>query len=226
MILFIKDRPIRIITQQQAEDSEITAISDQIIDTRLTILKTAHFEGHITLLNITPLGVQKLIQTLESTNIADLQSITLIIKKPELIEKKIKTLFSVVKAAGGIVVKNNKILLMFRRGVWDLPKGKLDSNEKSKEAAIREVEEETGVKAALVDRICVTWHTYWQDDKPILKRTKWYLMTNLDDTNLQPQHEEDIEKLAWLTIKEAKLALTNSYSSIRYVVECYLNEKK
>lgn len=108
---------------------------------------------------------------------------------------------------------------MFRRGVWDLPKGKLESGESSKQGAVREVEEETGVQVAIIERICTTWHTYNLNGNRILKRTKWYLMRAIDDSHMAPQAEEDIEKLSWLDWRETQLALTNSFSSIRYVIE-------
>ena len=71
----------------------------------------------------------------------------------------------------------------------------------------------------LDDKICTTWHTYTFNDNRILKRTKWYRMTCLDESNMAPQEEEDIEQLAWMDRRQAQLALTNSYSSIRYVIE-------
>ena len=55
--------------------------------------------------------------------------------------------FKLVKAAGGLVInKSGEVLLIFRRGKWDLPKGKLDDNESLVECAVREVQEETGLK--------------------------------------------------------------------------------
>ena len=117
------------------------------------------------------------------------------------------------------MVKGNKQLLMFRRGVWDLPKGKLDEGESSRQGAAREVEEETGIRVSVGERICTTWHTYALNGNPVLKRTKWYRMEVIDDSRMRPQEDEDIEKLAWLNHHETQLALTNSFSSIRYVIE-------
>jgi 8-oxo-dGTP pyrophosphatase MutT (NUDIX family) len=111
------------------------------------------------------------------------------------------------------------MLLMFRRGVWDLPKGKLEDGESSRQGAAREVEEETGVEVAVGERVCTTWHTYTLNGSRILKRTKWYRMSVVNDQHMAPQEEEDIEKLAWLDRRQTQVALTNSFSSIRYVIE-------
>jgi 8-oxo-(d)GTP phosphatase len=131
----------------------------------------------------------------------------------------------VLKAAGGIV-KNDfgQILMMYRLKKWDLPKGKLDKGESSRTAAIREVEEECGVKAKLGEKICTTFHTYTYKNEDILKQTKWYSMELLNDAKMKPQVEEDIEKLEWMNKSQVKSALINSYSSIRYVLKKYFRD--
>lgn len=85
--------------------------------------------------------------------------------------------------------------------------------------ATREIEEETGVKAQLKDKICTTWHTYTLNNNRILKRTKWYLFDCADDSKMAPQAEEQIEKLEWCNPEKVKSVLVNSYSSIRFVVD-------
>ena len=110
-----------------------------------------------------------------------------------------KSLFKVMKAAGGVVFnQENEILVMFRRGFWDLPKGKIDPGETKKQAAVREVEEETGItNIELGKKIGRTFHTFPQKGKRILKYTYWYKM-NAPKTNLIPQTEEGIEKCEWI----------------------------
>jgi len=120
--------------------------------------------------------------------------------------------------------EEQKVLMMYRLGKWDLPKGKGDDNEKAKQTAEREVEEECGIKVQLSDKLCTTWHTYTMGTRKILKRTKWYKMNCIDESKMQPQTEEGIEKLEWMTEKEMQTALLNSYSSIRYVID-QLKEK-
>ena len=225
MIVFINDRPIRLVgpkaAPQLADSTPAKATSDydQIIDARLEILKEDALHGHLLVLNTTPATIERLILLLQKADHNRLLSITLNCLDKTACETAIKKPFKVIKAAGGVVVKNNKTLLMFRRGVWDLPKGKLDDGESSRQAAAREVQEETGVRVLVGDRICTTWHTYALNGNRMLKRTKWYQMSVLDDSRMAPQEDEDIEKLAWLGRRDLQLALTNSFSSIRYVID-------
>ncbi|MBD2702759.1 NUDIX domain-containing protein [Spirosoma sp. BT702] len=225
MIVFINDRPIRLVGPKAAAQLTVSTDSppledyDHIVDARLETLREDVLHGHLLVLNTTPATVTKLLSLLQKANANNLLSVTLGCLDKEACEEAIKKPFKVIKAAGGVVFKGKKMLLMFRRGVWDLPKGKLDDGESSKRGAAREVTEETGVRAAIGDRICTTWHTYTQNGNRILKRTKWYRMTLLDDSRMTPQIDEDIEKLAWFDQREAKQALTNSFSSIRYVID-------
>jgi hypothetical protein len=97
------------------------------------------------------------------------------------IKKIIKTLLSrlkIIKAAGGLV-KNGKgeYLFIHRLGKWDLPKGKIEENEKMSEGAVREVEEECGIRVDyLGKKITTTYHTYYMGGKFVLKETEWYDM--------------------------------------------------
>jgi ADP-ribose pyrophosphatase YjhB (NUDIX family) len=225
MIVFLNDRPIRLVGAKTATQAAASASSkplsdyDHIIDARLETLKAESLQGHLLILNATPALIAKLLTLLQADTINDLLSVTLSCLNKSDCETAIKKPFKIIKAAGGVVIKNNKMLLMFRRGVWDLPKGKLDDGESSRQGAAREVEEETGVRVAVGQRVCTTWHTYKMNGNRILKRTKWYLMSVLDDRNMAPQEDEDIEQLAWLDQRQTKKALTNSFSSIRYVIE-------
>ena len=69
----------------------------------------------------------------------------------------------VITAAGGLVLNpNTEILMIFRRGHWDLPKGKLDEGETIVSCAVREVQEETGLSDIHVDQfLLMTKHTYF-----------------------------------------------------------------
>jgi len=225
MIIFIKDRPIRILSEKAAQKLPDRSTFDKVVDANLEMLKVASLRGHLLILNATPITVEKLFHFLNNFDLPDLQSVYLVPKDKEAVEKRLKKMFTVVKAAGGVVTKGEQFLMMFRRGCWDLPKGKLDEDEKSKKAALREVEEETGVKAEFVEKICTTWHTYSQNNQKYLKRTKWYLMRNVNDKKMAPQHEEGIEQIVWMTEAEARQALVNSFSSIRYVVDCFLGQE-
>ncbi|MBC3785194.1 NUDIX hydrolase [Spirosoma utsteinense] len=230
MIVFIHDRPIRLVGPKAASqlissapidpsNQQVFTDYDHILDARLDALKGNFLHGHLLVLNATPATVEKLLSLFQKTDTSQLLSVTLGCLIKADCEAAMKKPFKIIKAAGGVVSKGNRLLLMFRRGVWDLPKGKLDDGESSRQGAAREVEEETGVKVSVGDRICTTWHTYSLNGNPILKRTKWYQMEVLDDTGMAPQEDEDIEKLAWLNRRETQLVLTNSFSSIRYVID-------
>ena len=129
--------------------------------------------------------------------------------------------FTLVKAAGGFVLNvNNEVLLMFRRGKWDLPKGKMDKNETFEECAIRETEEETGLKnIKLISPLITTYHTYHEGSRYVLKETKWFTMEVNSDQKLIPQAAEQISKLEWVGKNELKKYLHNSFPSVTDVLK-------
>ena len=217
MIIFFDDRPFKIVRTNEL--SPETSRFDHIVDLRLEKLQKNMLNGHILFLNSTATTAIQMVQLLEKELPKEMLSITMATKEKSAIEDKIKAQYKVIKAAGGVVVKDGKWLFMYRRKKWDLPKGKLDKGENSKTAAVREIEEETGVKSLIRDKICTTWHTYTINNSRILKRTKWYLCDCIDDSKMKPQVEEQIEKLDWYSKSESKPILINSYSSIRYVLD-------
>jgi 8-oxo-dGTP pyrophosphatase MutT (NUDIX family) len=129
--------------------------------------------------------------------------------------------FTLVQAAGGLIKnEENEILLIFRRGKWDLPKGKLDKGESLEECAVREVEEETGLqKIKLVAPLIITYHTYHEGTKFILKESHWYTMKVKSGQQLTPQTEEDIQEIKWVNEKELKPYLNNAFPSIIDVLQ-------
>lgn len=129
--------------------------------------------------------------------------------------KKFKKQFTVIKAAGGLVFKKNQCLFMVRRGKWDLPKGKVDKGEGIRQAAVREVEEECGVKARITKKLSKTHHLYLQSNQPILKQVQWYYMEMVDDSHMKPQSEENITKVKWLKATDIdEQVAQNTYPSI------------
>ena len=129
--------------------------------------------------------------------------------------------FTLVVAAGGLVQNEKKeILMIFRRGQWDLPKGKLDKGEKLEDCAVREVEEETGLqKVKLNAPLTITYHTYHEGTKFILKESHWYNMKTRGDQPLTPQTEEDIHEIKWVKAKDIKEYLKNTFPSIVDVLQ-------
>jgi len=129
--------------------------------------------------------------------------------------------FTLIKAAGGFVLnENNEVLIMFRRGKWDLPKGKMDKKETFEECAIRETEEETGLKhIKLITLLITTYHTYHEGSKYVLKETKWFTMKVSGEQKLIPQTAEQITKLEWVDKNDLKKYLQNSFPSVNDVLE-------
>jgi 8-oxo-dGTP pyrophosphatase MutT (NUDIX family) len=131
----------------------------------------------------------------------------------------------IIIAAGGLVQNTTgEILLIFRRGFWDLPKGKLDAGELIPECAIREVQEETGIQTLdLGPLICTTKHTYFDTwlNQDVEKHTHWYAMLSLANETLVPQTEEDIEKIEWVPVNELPQYLLQTYPTIRTVFEAF-----
>lgn len=136
-------------------------------------------------------------------------------------------LFRYLEAAGGLVFNpSGEGLFIFRRGKWDLPKGKIDPGETPLEAALREVREETGLENLQPGpSLPSTFHTYREKGKRILKQTYWFVM-DTPNLTLIPQTEEDIEKAAWFEISSFLSRKPDLYNSIREVVEAYLWEGK
>jgi 8-oxo-dGTP pyrophosphatase MutT (NUDIX family) len=128
-------------------------------------------------------------------------------------------------AAGGLVTNpQGQILWIFRRGFWDLPKGKLDEGETIQTCAVREVEEETGIKnIRLHELLKFTNHTYFDThlNQEVVKRTYWFHMTIPTEQKGIPQATEDIEKIEWHSLATAKHCLEQTYPSIIEVIEAY-----
>ncbi|MCL9805550.1 NUDIX domain-containing protein [Flavobacterium amniphilum] len=139
--------------------------------------------------------------------------------------KKLKEKIPVNKAGGGLVYnKKGEVLFILRNGKWDLPKGGLNKYEDIEDAAIREVEEETGVnKLKIVNKLQKTYHIFKRNGKYKLKITQWYEMHTSFDGIPVGQAEEGIEKVAWLNPDQIKEALKNSYENIKLLFE---EEKK
>ena len=126
-----------------------------------------------------------------------------------------------INAAGGLIVApTGNYLFIARNGYWDLPKGKLEAGENFLQAALREVQEETGVtNLSVIGEATATWHIYFHptQERPILKKTRWFLMKTESEEPLSPQHEEGIDEALWLPYEDALEVLPNAYRSIRKV---------
>ena len=128
--------------------------------------------------------------------------------------------FKLIQAAGGLVEnEEGEILMIFRKGKWDLPKGKLDKGESLEVCAVREVEEETGAKGVkLISPLMITYHTYHEGTKFILKESHWFKMKAKKNQHFTPQLEEDITEIKWVDEKSVQDILTKTYPLIKDVI--------
>jgi 8-oxo-dGTP pyrophosphatase MutT (NUDIX family) len=223
MNLFVNDIPVRIL---KANEKALSGHYNYEIDASKESISKAKLINHVWLHHAAIKDMDNVFDLLNSKVPTNLLSLTISINDYLGFMEYLKDRYKVIKAAGGLVRKKDKFLIIYRMKKWDLPKGKKESGERSFETAVREVEEECNVKVKLGSKICTTWHTYTMGKSNMLKKTKWYKMDLIDDSNSKPSLEEDIEELRWMTEKEVYHALENSYKSIRFVFEEYYRKRE
>lgn len=123
--------------------------------------------------------------------------------------------YRLIHAAGGIVCNEcGERLMIFRLGRWDFPKGKVEEGESYAEAAVREVEEETGLRNIMLrEPLDSTFHTYELNGEPVLKETHWFNMF-AHSQSLVPQTVEDITQAVWVPEEEVDKKMQASYPSL------------
>ncbi len=164
--------------------------------------------------------IEKAFHLLE--NHAGVKSLTIYGEDAKLIRNTLFAGYKKISAAGGLVFNHrSQVLLIFRRHMWDLPKGKLDPGESKKTAALREVREETGLqRLSIIKKLKKTYHTYiLENNTKVLKVTHWYLMMSNDDALPIPQIEEDIEIAKWMDPEEAEEKCLSTYANIKDVIQ-------
>ena len=135
------------------------------------------------------------------------------------VAEALKQTFKMAPAAGGIVVKNGKIVTITRHDIPDLPKGHIEKGESPEQAALREVEEETGIgKLQIVKPLPSTWHCYFEHEEWKLKRTYWYLMQSEADLQAKPQTEEGISEVKLIGAEEIDSFLKRTFRSISEIL--------
>ena len=125
--------------------------------------------------------------------------------------------FPIVQAAGGLVINSkSEYLFIFRNNKWDLPKGGIEKKENIKDAALREVNEETGVEdIEIIKPLPMTYHFFKRNGVFKLKKTFWYLMKTEFDGKFKPQLLEGITKVEWKLKEELNEIFKNSYENIK-----------
>ena len=218
MIIFINDVPVRILKASEQPDQGRVNMTIDASEGPLTQAKLIH---HVWIQNVTENEFAVLLNFLDSKVPTTLLSLYLSVIDYDSIKQYLRSRFKVVKAAGGLVRKKEKFLMIYRMKKWDLPKGKIEKGEKNRKAAAREVEEECNVTVKVDGKICTTWHTYTMNKRAMIKKTRWYVMDVIDDSKMRPAVAEDIEETRWMNGKEVYHALEHSYKSISYVFEQY-----
>lgn len=223
MNLFVNDIPIRILHSGEMPPAGHTNFEFDATAEEITKAKLIH---HVWIKNVSILDFSLILDLINSKVPTNLFSLYITPNDYKALKLSLTQKFKVIKAAGGLVRKKDKFLMIYRMKKWDLPKGKKESGERNKQTAVREVEEECNISVKLGKRLCTTWHTYTMNKNSMLKKTRWFVMDVMDDSRIKPSTEEDIEELRWMTQKEVYHALENSYKSIRFVFEEYYRKKE
>lgn len=134
---------------------------------------------------------------------------------PEALSAALCRTFYMAPAAGGVVLADGQFAAIQRHGIPDLPKGHIEEGEEPAAAAVREVEEETGLNGLnIVRQLPSSWHCYLYENEWRLKQTSWYLMTTDDPSRVNPQTDEDITEVTFLGAYDLEWFLKNTYRSI------------
>ena len=202
--IFVDESPIYITDELSAElkkktnDDDVLFITDVnkiIVDTILVALKT------------------------------DKKEVIILIDKIDNAKAVFLTHFTNIEAAGGIIQNENKeILFIFRRGKWDLPKGKIENNETPEICAAREIEEETGAKNLILKhKIGETYHIYEENKTMILKTSHWFYFLSNEQQDTVAQTEEDITEVKWIQTRNIKEPMANTYQNIKDILSVFFD---
>jgi 8-oxo-dGTP pyrophosphatase MutT (NUDIX family) len=164
-----------------------------------------------------PLKFARFKKLINKINDGELLYVNLYHKNEESLEKFLRKKLPVVEAAGGLVHNNKReFLFIYRNGKWDIPKGRIEKNESHQEAAVREVEEETGIQGLEVKKyLTTTYHVFKRNGKIKLKITYWFEMYSEYDGPFTPQENEGILKVKWKNFAKTQKALQGSYENIK-----------
>ncbi|MFK2820565.1 NUDIX domain-containing protein [Flavobacteriaceae sp. LMIT009] len=190
--IFVGDKPIILTTEVEQE----TNFKNYLLDT---------------------VAIGKVIKDLQKKNIQEVRLIG--DDKTTLLKKFLMLLPNVIAGGGKVYNDKGEVLFIYRNKKWDLPKGKAERKETIDKTAVREVEEETGIKGLNVTKpLEMTYHIFKRNGKHRIKVTYWFEMHSNYDGPLIPQEKEGITKVAWLNKAEMEEALNNSYANIKALV--------
>lgn len=130
--------------------------------------------------------------------------------------KMFRIYFTEVGAAGGLVRHTSgKYLFIEKKGMLDLPKGHMEPGEKPEACALREVSEECGIMGQyIVKTLNPSYHTYSWEGISYLKKTNWFLMDYDGEMISEPQIEEGITRVEWLSPEELSSIKSKAWLSL------------
>ncbi|MDF9800436.1 8-oxo-dGTP pyrophosphatase MutT (NUDIX family) [Catalinimonas alkaloidigena] len=221
MKLFVNDTPVEILGKDKPLDE---GHYEYTFDARMHNFSSIKLKDDVLVNNASKAYIKDCLDYFNKQKVKKLDSITFVVPDINQAKDFVKSQYLVIEAAGGVVRKDHKVLMIYRLKKWDLPKGKIEKRETPLVGALREVEEECSVKAEPIREVCHTWHTYTRNKKKYLKKTYWYAMDCVDDSQMKAQIEEKIEAVKWMSEAEVKEVLYESYFSIRYVFREYYKQ--
>ena len=190
--VFVNNKPIILTTKVEKETNF-----------KNYLLKTVH--------------IGKVIKDLKNTKLESARLIDF--DKDKLLKKFLKLLPNAIAGGGKVYNESGKVLFIYRNDKWDLPKGGTERNETIDQTAIREVEEETGVKDLNITKpLEITYHIFKRNGNHKIKITYWFEMKTNFKGELIPQTKEGITKAEWLTKEQIDIAMNNSYANIKLLV--------
>lgn len=188
-------------------------VNDKPIVLTTVVSKETDFKNYL----LKSVKIGKVIKELNKSSIKEVRLIGK--NEDKLLKKFLKKLPKVIAGGGKVYNDKGDILFIFRNGKWDLPKGKIDGKETIEAAALREVEEETGVKdLKIVKPLETTYHIFKRNGRHRLKITKWFEMHSSYSGELVPEEIEGITKVEWLNAEQTQKALENSYANIKELI--------
>lgn len=189
-------------------------------------------QDNITLFKTRPVFVEncvthELAKLFEDFFQSSLCELVLVHPDPQAFFPFFQSVFTFVRAAGGVVLRNDRLLFIFKNGKWDLPKGKADAGETIENTAIREVQEECGINdLTITKKLLSTYHIYKSpytasSGEYFLKKTVWFEMKYSGNSSGVPQSDEGITEVRWLGRDELHLVRDNTHENIKQIISLY-----
>lgn len=185
-------------------------VNDKPIVLTTVVSKETDFKNYL-------LKTAKIGKVIKELNKSSIKEIRLIGKNEnKLLKKFLKKLPKVIAGGGKVYNDKGDILFIYRNNKWDLPKGKIDGKESIEAAALREVEEETGVNdLEIIKPLETTYHIFKRNGRHRIKITYWFEMKSSYKGELVPEEIEGITHVEWLNAEQTQKALENSYANIK-----------